>query len=74
MGKEYVFWFHYNKPESVRTGTPKVTIHHKKSCHIVDNVVIETNIKGSLRKEQPRFVMKGKCRSFEIINNIAYIK
>lgn len=69
-----VFWFHYNKPASVKAGRPQITIHYKKACHVVDNLVCNVVTQGHIRKgEQPNFVIKGKCRGFEIKDQVAYI-
>ncbi len=72
--KEKVFWFHYNKPLSKMANKPQISIHYNKTCYIVDNIVCEIATSGNLRKFQPYFVIKGKCKSFEIKNNIAYLK
>lgn len=74
MTRYYTFWFHYNKQNSTKAGKPQLTIHYKKQCLIVDNVDCNVNIKGHLNKQQPFFVLKGKCSTIEIINNIAFIK
>jgi len=67
-----VFWFHYNKPKSLVEKKPQITVHYKGVCHIVDNIVCQAPTFGHLRKEQPRFVIKGKGE-LKIENNIAYI-
>lgn len=74
INKDRVFWFHYNKPASVKAGKPKVTVHYKGICHIVDNISCNVPTFGYLRNEQPKFVIKGKCQSFEVIDGIAIIK
>ena len=68
-----VFWFHYNKPASLKANKPKITVHYNKQCLIVDNIECNVNTFGHLRKEQPKFVIKGKCKNLEIINGIAKI-
>ena len=72
------FNFHYNKPESRKVGSPKLTIHYDKKCYIVDHIDIKNiNIKSKHRKIQPYCVITGKLNNFNIqtINNqvIAYI-
>lgn len=67
------FWFHYNKPESRNAGKPKITLHHNKTCYIIDNIICNVSTEGKINKVQPLFVMRGKCKSITIINNIAYI-
>lgn len=71
--KNRVFWFHYNKPLSTKAGKPQITVHYKGVCHIVDNITINVPVKGHLRNDQPKFVIKGSCKSFEIVDNIAHI-
>ncbi len=68
-----VFWFHYNKPRSSSVGKPQITIHYKKQCLIVDNLICNVSTAGHLKNSQPRFVVKGKCSNIIIKNNIAYI-
>lgn len=73
--REYVFWFHYNKRLSKIAGKPQITVHYRKTCHYVDNIVLQVPTAGHLRLgEQPNFVIKGKCKEMKIENNIAYIK
>ena len=67
------FFFHYNKPASQRTGSPKISVHHDHVCHIVENIVCDVPTVGKINKRQPIFVMKGKCTNFKIIKGIAYI-
>lgn len=73
MEKSYVFFFHYNKPASIASKKPQISIHYKKQCLIVNNIVCNVNTYGHLKKIQPKFVMKGKCKSIDIKNGIAYI-
>ncbi len=68
-----VFWFHYNKIVSRKYGKPKITVHYDKKCHIVDNIICNVPTKGHTRKEQPNFVIKGKCSIFVIENNVCKI-
>lgn len=67
------FFFHYNKPASQRTGSPKISVHYNKTCHIVDNIICSVPTEGKINKRQPIFVMKGKCNNFEIKKGIVYI-
>ena len=69
-----VFFFHYNKPASQKSGSNKISVHFKKKCYIVDNVVVKVPTFGHSNKTQPRFVMKGKCNNVTVDdNNIALI-
>lgn len=73
--RKYVFWFHYNKPKTVANGKPQITIHYKKQCLIVDNLVVGVPTEGKIRTgEQPNFVVRGKCSQLTVIDGIAYIK
>ena len=67
------FFYHFNKPESKRLGKPQISIHYKKSCSIVDNIVINTSTFGRLNKTQPYFTVVGDAKSIEIVDRIAYI-
>jgi ribosomal protein L23 len=71
--KPRVFFFHYNKPLSVKRNKPVISLHYKNKCMMVDNVVLNTKTWGCIRKTQPRFVVKGKATKIEIKNGIAYI-
>lgn len=71
--KERVFWFHYHKERSKKYGKPSLTVHYKGQCLIADNIDCKVPVFGHLRKEQPRFVIKGKCKSLEIVKGIAII-
>lgn len=71
--REYVFWFHYNKPVSSKANKPQITVHYRNTCYICDNIICNVSTYGHLKNQQPRFVIKGRCKSFEIKDNIAYI-
>lgn len=73
LNKPKRFWFHYNKPESKKTGKPKITLHFNKKCHIIDNLVCNVRTEGKINKVQPVFVMQGMYEEISIVNNIAYI-
>ena len=70
--KKKVFWYHYHKQNSIKAGKPILTLHYEGICHTIENIVCNVPTFGFIRKEQPRFVVKGKGNvKFE--NNIAYI-
>lgn len=54
------FFFHYNKPASRAAKKPKISVHHRGRCHIVDNVDCRVPVKGRHGKRQPHFVMAGR--------------
>jgi hypothetical protein len=70
-----VFWFHYNKPASRSYGIPKMTIHYKGTCHIVDHIQCNVNVATYHRKSQPHVVLKGYTSKFEIktVNNLIVV-
>lgn len=68
------FWFHFNKPATLRAGKAQISVHHEKVCHIVDNVICKRPTEGKIKPKNPKFVMKGKCHKLTIVNGIAYIE
>ena len=68
------FWYYYNEPASQVAGKPQITIHYRGACHIVDNFECHVLTWGHIRKEQPRFVVKGRCKEITFINNQALIQ
>jgi hypothetical protein len=73
--RDYVFWFHYNKPATAKAGKPQITVHYRNKCHIVDNLVCNVPTRGHLKKDQPRFVIKGAVpeSKFVIKEGVAYL-
>ena|SRR6185503_4069305 len=74
MGKKKLrkprrFFFHYNKPASLKAGTPKLSVHVNKQCHIVDKVVCNVLVESKINKRQPRVVMQGFANSFVFSTN-----
>ncbi len=68
-----IFFYHYNKPASKKAGKPKLTIHSKKTCNLVDGVVCSVKTWSHNRKTQPHVVIKGSAAEIIIKNRIAYI-
>lgn len=60
------FWFHYNKPASRAAGRPKITLHWRGRCYLVDNITCMTKCHGRIRKTQPRWVIGGRCYGIRI--------
>lgn len=58
--KQYRFFYHYNKQHQ------KMTIHFKKTCHIVDNVVCLVPCNTKWNKRQPKLVMQGFASNLEL--------
>ena len=69
----YSFFFHYNKPASKAANKPQISLHYKKTCYILDNIICKVPTQGKIRKQQPFFVMSGKYKEIIIKDNIAYI-
>lgn len=69
----HVFFYHYNKPLSKKAGKPVISLHYKNKCYFVDNIYLHVSTWGHIRKDQPRFVIKGKASVIEIKNKIAYV-
>lgn len=71
--KHYRFFFHYNKPEAQRAKRPRISLHHKNTCHIIDNIQVLVPTEGKINKRQPYFVMQGWAKNVEIKNGIATV-
>ena len=69
----HTFFFHYNKPASKQKGKPVISLHYRKHCLLVDNLVCTVPTQGRINKRQPLFVVTGKANKVEIKDNIAYI-
>lgn len=63
-----VFFFHYNKPASRSANAPKMTVHYKGACHLVDHIICDVSVHTHHNKHQPHVVLKGKA------NNIVFIE
>jgi hypothetical protein len=72
--KEYVFWVHYNQPESRKQKKPIMTVHYRNACNFVDNIHCDTVTFGFIKDRQPRWVIKGKTNNFQVVNGIGFIK
>lgn len=55
------FFFHYNKPASLASGTPKLSVHYNRKCMIVDHIVCNVHTYSNHRRTQPRCVIRGKA-------------
>ena len=67
------FFFHYNKPASKAAGKPVISLHFKKQCVLVSNIVCGVPTKGKIRNKQPCFIMTGKANNISIVDNVALI-
>lgn len=68
------FWFHYNKPKTLKNKKVTMTVHYDKKCYFVHGIDCMVPTNSKIRKEQPVFVMEGKCNKFIINNDIAKIE
>lgn len=66
--KKYRFFYHFNK------WTGRMTVHWKKECILVDDVICEVGCETKWNKSQPRLVMRGFATEIEILNKKAYIR
>lgn len=66
--KKYRFFYHYNK------WTGGMTVHYKKQCLTVNDVICNVPCESKWNKSQPKLVMQGWATSLNIINGKAYIQ
>lgn len=71
--KPYRFFFHFNKPATLKAGKAQISVHYKDACHIVDNVSVAVPTRGRINKRQPKFVMIGDAHNLEIKNGVAHL-
>ncbi len=50
-----------------------MTIHFKKQCFIVENIVCDAPCETKWNKSQPNLVMQGFCIQVKVENEIGYI-
>lgn len=65
--KEYRFFYHFYKQKG------KMSIHFKKSCTVVDNIICNVKCETKWKPTQPKLVMQGFAKNVEIKNGIALI-
>jgi len=65
--KKYRFFFHYIKQKR------KMSIHYKKQCIIVDDIICNVPCETKWNKTQPNIVMQGFAKNVVIENNKAII-
>lgn len=70
---KYSFYFHYNKPASKAVGENRLSLHFKKTCHIVKSIYCKVDTETKNRKSQPRCVISGKAKNIEILDGVAVI-
>lgn len=53
------FFFHFNKPESLRQKKTLWSVHWKGACHITERIVCNVPCESKANKRQPYAVMRG---------------
>ncbi len=53
------FFFHFNKPESLRQKKTLWTVHWKGTCHITEQIICNVPSESKSNKRQPYAVMRG---------------
>ena len=72
--KKYKFWFHYNKPASRTAGEPRLTVHFRDQCYLVNKVCCYgIDIVTRNNKKQPHCVVAGNATDLVIKNDVADI-
>lgn len=61
---------HYSKPASLAAGTPKLSVHFKGVCHIVDHIKCLTPVESHHQSHQPRCVIRGMTKDVQIVSDI----
>lgn len=53
------FFFHFNKPESLRQKKTLWSVHWKGACYIVEHIQCNVPCESKTNKRQPYAVMRG---------------
>lgn len=72
--KSYRFFFHYNKPASLAAGEPRLSVHYRGVCHIVERIACMATCVTKINKRQPRVVMAGSAERVEVCGGLAIIE
>lgn len=65
--RKYRFFYHYFKQKN------KMTVHFKKTCTVVYDVICNVPCETKWSEAQPKLVMRGFATSVEVKDNKAYI-
>ena len=68
-----IFWYHFNRPASLKYNSPKLSLHFRKTCYIVDKIICHVPTYSFNKKQQPRVVIKGQAKDIKILDNVAEI-
>jgi hypothetical protein len=64
------FFYHYNKPESLKRQRNVITIHWEGACRMVNKIkTIGIDVESHDQKRQPRCIMRGFAASVIIAHN-----
>jgi hypothetical protein len=67
MAKKYRFFYHFYKQKG------KMSVHFKKTCTVVDDIVCQVPCETKWKPTQPRLVMQGFANEVLIENGTATI-
>lgn len=73
MTKQYRFFYHYNKLKSNEKDV-WWSIHFKKSCMYVKNILCKVPTETKESSKQPRGIVRGFCKNISIENEKAIIE
>ncbi len=69
-----VFFYHYSKPASRAAKSPKLSLHYRGACHIIDSISCYVPTYSRNRKIQPHVVITGKSDNIIIKDGAALIQ
>jgi len=61
------FFFHFNKPESLRQKKILWSVHWKNTCSIVEKITCQVACESKANKRQPYAVMRGFAHNVIIV-------
>jgi hypothetical protein len=65
---KYRFFYHYYRQFDC------MTVHFKKKCYKVQDVITQVPTETKRRKSQPRLIIQGFCKEVEFVGDTAIIK
>lgn len=73
LTKKYSFYFHYNKPATLKSGKIVMSIHYRGACHLVNSIKCNVPTWTRFQTKSPKATMAGKAFSVEIVDDVALI-
>lgn len=67
------FFFHYNKPASLKRGRPVLSLHFDRRCHLVEGLECHVTTRSKSRATSPRVVIEGYAKFIGISDDFAII-